>query len=131
MIAEDEKSLLTTVGDRKSLATCGDYQNFDNFCGDVRILHDFLGKNEDNSDDLYWGIKTWEASTGEIRTRISVLLGIPLWEEYLFRRGNQELGLYANLLGIIEKLRWGIRGSLIVFHRGLRFEILDSAGEEV
>ena len=28
------------------------------------------------------------------------------------------------------KLRWGIGGSWIVFHRGLRFEVLDSAGDE-
>ena len=30
--------------------------------------------DEENSDDLYWGIKTWEASTGEMRPRIFDLL---------------------------------------------------------
>ena len=83
----------------------------------------FLG-NKENSDDLYWGIKTWEASTGEMRTRIFVLLGnksvgrmlIPL-------KNSQELGLYANLLRIYG-------GNWMVFHQGLRFEVLDSIGEE-
>ena len=75
MIAEDEKSLLTIVGDRKSLATCRDYQNFDKLCGDVRILHDFPGEIRKKSDDLYWGIKSWEASNGETGTRIFVLSG--------------------------------------------------------
>ena len=50
-------------------------KSFDNFCGDVRILHDFPGRNKEKSDDLYWGIKTWEASNGETGTRIFVLLG--------------------------------------------------------
>ena len=31
--------------------------------------------DEENFDDLYWGIETWEASTGEMRIRIFVLLG--------------------------------------------------------
>ena len=49
--------------------------------------------------------------------------------------------MYANLLGIpcfVENSAWGIeneklhsaRGIWIVFHRGLRFGILDSVGEE-
>ena len=31
--------------------------------------------DEENYDDLYWGIKTWEASTGERRIRIFIPLG--------------------------------------------------------
>ena len=31
--------------------------------------------NEENYNDLYWGIETWEASSGEKRIRIFVLLG--------------------------------------------------------
>ena len=50
-------------------------KTFENFCGDVRILHDFPGKNKEKSDDLYWGIKTWEVSNGETVIRIFVLLG--------------------------------------------------------
>ena len=34
----------------------------------------FLG-NKENSENLYWGIKTWEASVGETRPRIFNLLG--------------------------------------------------------
>ena len=34
----------------------------------------FLG-NKENSEDLYWGIRTWEASAGEMRPRIFDLLG--------------------------------------------------------
>ena len=72
---------------------------FTTSAGERESFMTFLG-NKENSDDLYWGIKTWEASTGEMRTRIFVLLGnnsvgrilIPL---EIF----QELRLYANLLG--------------------------------
>ena len=31
--------------------------------------------NKENSDDLYWGIETWETSVGEMRLRIFNLLG--------------------------------------------------------
>ena len=34
----------------------------------------FLG-NKENSENLYWGVKTWEASAGEMRPRIFDLLG--------------------------------------------------------
>ena len=40
--------------------------------------------------------------------------------------------MYANLLGILVlwKTLLGIGGSWIVFHWGLRFKVLDSAGDE-
>ena len=60
----------------------------------------FLG-NKENSDDLYWGIKTWETSTGEMRLRTFNLLG------------NDPLGEKTYLAGEIKSLGctpiyWGI-----------------------
>ena len=75
-------------------------------------------------DYFYWGIKTWEASTGEMRTRIFVLLGNnSVGRMFIPSKSSQELGLYANLLGIYG-------GHWMVLHRGLRLEVLDSVGGE-
>ena len=59
MITEDEKSLLT-----------------------VECL-----VNKENSENLYWGVKTWETSVGEMRLRIFNLLG------------NNSVGRMLTLLG--------------------------------
>ena len=59
-----------------------------------------------------------------MRTRIFVLLGNKSVGRMLIpSKNSQELGLYANLLRIYG-------GNWMVFHRGLRFEVLDSVGEE-
>ena len=99
LIVEDERTLLITFGDRKSLETCEDYQNFDNFCGDVRILHDFLEKNEDNSDNLYWGIRTWEAPTGEKRTRKFRYAGKQLCGENVHYSGSAGDRIFSGFSG--------------------------------
>ena len=89
----------------------------------MRILHDFLG-NKENPDNLYWGIKTWEASTGEMRPRIFDLLGNnSVGRMFIPLKSSQGLGLYANLLGIYG-------GNWMVLHRDLRFDVFDSVGEE-
>ena len=111
LTAAGENKSLTVVGDRKSLVTCGD----------VRILHDFLG-NKENPDDLYWGIKTWEASTREMRSRIFDLLGdnsvgrkFALFEEF-------------SRAWVVCQSTGEFGGSWMVLHRGLKVEVLDSVG---
>ena len=92
----------TTVGDIKSLVTCGD----------VRILHNFPGDKE-NSDDLYWGIETWEASTGEMRPTIFDLLGNnSMGRMFILWKGFQELELYANTVRNYPKLLSGLQDNL-------------------
>ena len=67
----------------------------------------FLG-NKENSDDIYWGIETWEASTGEMRMRIFVLLGNnSVGRMFILLKSSQGLGLYVNLLRNYLKLSSG------------------------
>ena len=40
----------------------------------------------------------------------SVCWEVILWGECLLSRGNQELGLYANLLGKLGKIEWFLMG---------------------
>ena len=40
----------------------------------------------------------------------SVCWEVTLWGECLLGRGNQELGLYANLLGKLGKIEWFLMG---------------------
>ena len=95
-----ERTLLIAVGDRKSLATCGDDQNFDNFCGDVRILHDFLGEIMKNPTTSTGELKPGRLQMEKQELESSFCWEITLWGECLSCWRNQEFGLYTNLLGI-------------------------------
>ena len=59
LTAAGENKSLTVVGDRKSLATLGINKNFDNFCRNVRILHDSPGDRDPSSllEKPAWGIQ--------------------------------------------------------------------------
>ena len=60
----------------------------------------FLGYKE-NFEDLYWGIRTWEASVGEMIPKIFDLLGNKSVGECLLGWGNQEFGCIPIYWGII------------------------------
>ena len=127
---------LTAVGDSKSLIVENEKSLYHywglkilgNLWGLTRILTTsarnwesfmtFLG-NKESSDDLYWGIKTWEASNLEKwEQESSFYWEITLWRECLSCwRIFRKLGLYANLLGNQRKLD--------NIPPGLRFEVLD------
>ena len=66
------KSLIA-IGESKSLTKAGDSKK--NFEDEKSLLTaDCLG-NKENSENLHWGVKTWETSAGEMRLRIFNLLG--------------------------------------------------------
>ena len=61
----------------------------------------FLG-NKENSDDLYWGIKTWEALNGETRTIILFMLGNnSVGRMFILSEKSGALGCMPNYWGII------------------------------
>ena len=70
----------------------------------------FLG-NKENSENLYWGIKTWEALNGETGTRIFVLLGNKLCGESVYSDGEiKSLGcmpIYWGSWGKLNGSHWG------------------------
>ena len=54
--------------------------------------------NKENSDDLYWGIETLEASIGEMRKRIFDLLGNNLARRmFILLKSSQRLGYRHHL----------------------------------
>ena len=70
--------------------------------------------DKENSDDFYWEIKTWEASTREMRTRIFVLLGNnSLWGECLFSQ------IILKSLGYIP-IYWGFKNENLQSVKGIR-----------
>ena len=78
-IVEDEKSLLTARGWKifDCWGISGPLLGIENpwwLVGGFNKTSLTSAGNE-NSDDLYWGIKTWETSAGEVRLRIFNLLG--------------------------------------------------------
>ena len=83
----------------------------------------FLG-NKENSENLYWGVKTWEASAGEMRPRIFDLLG------------NNSGGRMFYLAGEIRSsvctpIYWGSWGILNGSHWGLIVGNLTSLGKKI
>ena len=109
----------------------------------------FLG-NKENSENLYWGVKTWEASVGEMKPRIFDLLGgnsvgriftRPVESgAWVVRQSTGE----ASQLGISQEVNcylldsqafkitcWGNWGKLNCSHRGLIVGNLNSLGKKV
>ena len=88
------------LGIKKILGNLWGLSKFDNFCGDVRILHDFPGEIRKNPTTSTGELKLGRLQMEKRELESSFRREITLWGECLFCWGNQELGLQANLLGI-------------------------------